>query len=895
MKKKLLFITLIFLFAFVFYNVSVRAQEAPEYCLNLNVDYENGFTASNIKSITVNDTTWTSSTDEFNASANNGKLWTIKFVATKNGDEYPFVSTAGGLVVDDENDPNYPGYGSYKAIPNPDNENEYIITVTLNDTWPNKGTDEPKVCGNYGVTITSGPPIENEPEEVTGSVTITVKGEELEYHYVEDKPNEADVTYFKFDINGGTEDERLVPFTFGNANYTYIEGKEPPKNVSEVTTKQPISYKYMYNGSGKVEFCVNGGGTDEYTSIKINDVEYSQYAPHTKEAYWKTLNGWAQMFCIPEVPYSTSYNVVVDGRDTADENKIPGFGWSYLTKDRSSDIDEEGNFAHGKLQFVSATLEIDGVEKSFGSANSFNNYRYDGKGQIFQWNDGKKDYPEEDRRLAWGEAQMPYGTTLRVRIVPDEGYQLTGLTVSENGFKATETPGEYELTLTRTNLSYNEDNNQFNLNPIFEKVDATATSESKVVPNVVITINKGENAFETGTPKLEVTDVASMSPERENEFDKATTDGYEINNYLELSLYNTIYKGGKKTGEKLDSWDTEIHELQEKATIGLELDEALDGNEVQVVHEVRDNDNKIVGYDVLEAQYDRDKNIVTFETDGFSTYAIAVKKSEENMPDEKEMVKIEFDLHCPECNMEPIEIEKGSKLSKPKDPVNGENIFVGWFTDEDCEKEFDFNTPVEKDMTLYAKWSDKIQTYIVKDDKGNSIKFNEIKDREYELTFVDVLPLTDEELKAMGATRDQYNQVKGLAIEATGKYGELIAFYNIEIKDKEDGTVIHDGPFEIKIKITDAMKKYNVFKLVYLNDEFGAEEVIELKVENGYLVGTIPHLSAYTLNASYNENLPDIPKTGDNIYTWVLIFIVSLIAIILSTRYITKVSKVRIK
>lgn len=896
MKKKLFFIAFILLFAIIFYTPNVYAgnKGSGDYCLSFNVGYEGGFSSSNVKSIKINNIAWEPG-DIFHGNVENGKLWIIEFVLTKNGNEYPFVSTPGGLIVEDENDPNYPGYGTYRAIPNPDNDDEFFITVTLKDTWPDKGTANSEACGGYGVTITSGPQIEAEKYEVTSKVSITIKGEELEYHYVADKPNEADVTYFKFDINGGTEEERLVPFTFGNANYTYND-KEPPKNVTQVTTKQPITYKYLYNGSGKVEFCVNGGQTDEYTSIKINGVEYSQYAAHTKEDYWETTDGWAQMFCIPEVPYSDTYNVVVEGKQTADENKIPGFGWSYLTKERSTDIDEEGNFAHGRLVFVSASLVIDGEEKTFGSANTFNNYKYHNKGYIFQWGEGNKEYSEEDRRMAWGSAKMPYGTTLRVRIVPDKGYQLTGLAVNENGFKPTETPGEYELTLTRTNLSYNEDQNQFDLNPTFEKIDATATSNASSVPNVVLTINKGENAFETGTPKLEVTDVSSMSPEREKSFDDAVNDGFTINNYLEISLYNTLYKGGKKENNKLLSWDTEVHELENNATISLELEDALDGDEVELIHEVRDNDNKIVGYDVINAQYDKKTNTITFETDGFSTYAISVKKTgnEEANPDQKEMVKVEFDTRS-DIQIKPVEIEKGSKVSKPVDPTNEGYILVGWYTDENCENEFDFNTPVNKDLVLFAKWSDKVQRYTLSDKNGNSIAFNEIKDREYNLTMFDVIPLTDDELKAINATREQYNEVKNMVIKATSKFGELLAFYQIEIEDKDDKTIISEGPFDIKIKITDEMRKYNEFKLIYLNDNFEPEEIVELKVENGYLVGKIPHLSSYTLVGNYNANLPDVPKTGDNIYTWVLILLISIIGITLSTKYMAKASKVRIK
>ena len=159
----------------------------------------------------------------------------------------------------------------------------------------------------------------------------------------------------------------------------------------------------------------------------------------------------------------------------------------------------------------------------------------------------------------------------------------------------------------------------------------------------------------------------------------------------------------------------------------------------------------------------------------------------------------------------------------------------------------------------------------------------------------DCSSLTDAELKAMGATREQYNEVKKSVTNATKKYGTLLAFYQIEIKDKDDGAVISEGPFEVKIKLTSEMKKYNEFKMIYINDEFKAEEVIDLKVEGKYLVGTLPHLSSYTLIGNYNANLPDIPKTSDNIYTWVLILIISIVGIALSTKYVLKTVKVRNK
>ncbi len=874
----------IFLFAIFMFTIMLFTNVYADNCTQFEI-IDGGFP---IHSVTVNGQAWASVDDKYDP---NGGNYTLVILAGKKGNEFPELSTPGGV-------------GTLESVKNPDatgNNDDYKFTYTIT----NHNNGECSFIG--GLEFHSGPEPKAETHEETASVTITIKGEELEYHYVEDKPDEADVTYFKFDINGGTEEERLVPFTFGNAEYTHNDN-EPPKNVTQVTTKQPISYKYQYDGSGKVTFCVNGGGTDEYTSIKINDVEYAGFAPHTKEKYWEALNGWAQMFCIPDVSYSPSYNVVVEGRNTADENKIPGFGWSYLSSERSANVTEEneGNFAHGRLEFVSASLVIDGEEKTFSSARAFDDYRYKGTGQIFQWGDGQKDYPEEDRRMAWGEAQMPYGTTLRVRIVPDEGYQLTGLAVNENGFKATEIPGEYELTLTRTNLSYNEDNNQFDLNPRFEKVDATASSESKNVSNVTLTIKGRDNAFETGTPKLEVTDVASMSPERESEFDKATEEGYEINNYLEISLYNTIYKGGKKTGNKLDSWDTEVHELQGKATIDLELGEDLGGNEVAVIHEVRDADNKIVGYDVLDAEYDREKNTVTFETDGFSTYAIAVKPSdekEENNNEENDEVTVEFDSRGG-TQLSPVRLHKGDKLEKPEDPENGEHKFLGWFIDGALEEEFDFNEPVEKDIILYASWSDddRNTNYTVSDDGGNTIQFKEVPDRKYNLTIKNFIGATDEELAEEGVTRELYNEVLSGLKEVTKDYGTLLMFYDIRVTDKEDGHEITDGPLTIKIKLTEEMKKYNSFVLACVKDDFSLEKPIELKIEGDYLVGTLPHLSNYVLVGDIvseaNADVVDTdttsntevsnPKTNDSIYSWIIVMLASIVGLAVLTLVIKR-------
>lgn len=51
---------------------------------------------------------------------------------------------------------------------------------------------------------------------------------------------------------------------------------------------------------------------------------------------------------------------------------------------------------------------------------------------------------------------------------------------------------------------------------------------------------------------------------------------------------------------------------------------------------------------------------------------------------------------------------KYDKAVKPADPTREGYIFVGWFSDFNLTKEYDFTLPVTTDLTLYAKWNEKI-------------------------------------------------------------------------------------------------------------------------------------------------------------------------------------------
>lgn len=68
--------------------------------------------------------------------------------------------------------------------------------------------------------------------------------------------------------------------------------------------------------------------------------------------------------------------------------------------------------------------------------------------------------------------------------------------------------------------------------------------------------------------------------------------------------------------------------------------------------------------------------------------------------------------------IEPQTVNSGDKVVKPTDPTKENCIFVGWYTDIDLTIEYDFDTPVTSNLTLYAKWNESIQVAILFDANG---------------------------------------------------------------------------------------------------------------------------------------------------------------------------------
>lgn len=167
------------------------------------------------------------------------------------------------------------------------------------------------------------------------------------------------------------------------------------------------------------------------------------------------------------------------------------------------------------------------------------------------------------------------------------------------------------------------------------------------------------------------------------------------------------------------------------------------------------------------------------------------------------------------------------------------------------------------------------ESYTITDDKGNVISLTYEKNRELSFTMIDYLAFSPEELEAAGIPQPLYDSMMEGIANATKQHGTLLSFYEIEVEN-DDGFTIHEGPFYIKIKMTDEMKKYDIFKIVYMDveDNFATESPITLTRDGEYLVGTLEHLSTYALVGS---NTPSSPQTGDNsnLGLWVFLLVLS--------------------
>lgn len=72
---------------------------------------------------------------------------------------------------------------------------------------------------------------------------------------------------------------------------------------------------------------------------------------------------------------------------------------------------------------------------------------------------------------------------------------------------------------------------------------------------------------------------------------------------------------------------------------------------------------------------------------------------------------VSFDVQGHGTAPEPQMVDHESTAARPADPSEEGWTFGGWYTDAACTAEYDFATPVTVNLTLYAKWTETVETY----------------------------------------------------------------------------------------------------------------------------------------------------------------------------------------
>lgn len=191
------------------------------------------------------------------------------------------------------------------------------------------------------------------------------------------------------------------------------------------------------------------------------------------------------------------------------------------------------------------------------------------------------------------------GSTVTIELLPDYGYQYVsgGL----NGNQTFPEDGKASYTFTMPN-------NHLHLSAIFERTSDIIDIETTKVRSASLTVPETEI---NGNAELVIGDATGV----DEESFESKAKNFEIGTYLDLSLNEVIYKGTTD-----DMWRTNITELNENTTVTLTLADDLKGHGEYMV--LREHNGSI---EEIEGVYDANTGTLTFDTDAYSTYALAYR------------------------------------------------------------------------------------------------------------------------------------------------------------------------------------------------------------------------------------------------------------------------------
>lgn len=356
---------------------------------------------------------------------------------------------------------------------------------------------------------------------------------------------------------------------------------------------------YHYDGNGYVDFYFNCFISERITALKINNVNYygqlpAPNTPEGREALLAACKGQLNEFKIT-VPYSESgYEIESNVKWLDDTDKdymvVGNFLWTYEDKNQGDDYID-----HGRMELLN--VNYNGMDYSPDDLNN--------PGTAIDWGQDENG----------GSAVLPVGAEVTVKLVPDYGYQLTSFGINGGDFGTGDEQSTFTFEIKPGNAHLGA-----HFTPVTDKV----TSSSDTVTSGSIELGSGLSG---GSAQLEISDAENeLSIQKLEAFEDAAGN-YTVTNYLNLDLYNVYYKGSTNAD---DVWKNEVNTLDNNATISVSLaDSPLGGtvnpSDIVIIHNIHNGEDFET---ILVDSYDSETNMITFKTDSFSTYAIAITMSD---------------------------------------------------------------------------------------------------------------------------------------------------------------------------------------------------------------------------------------------------------------------------
>lgn len=217
--------------------------------------------------------------------------------------------------------------------------------------------------------------------------------------------------------------------------------------------------------------------------------------------------------------------------------------------------------------------------------------------------------------------------------------------------------------------------------------------------------------------------------------------------------------------------------------------------------------------------WDFDKSVVTEDITLYARWA-------------SESVTVRFDTNGGNEIAEQ-KVAKGGLLGTVPVPVKAGSAFDGWYTDKALTAKFNASSPIDKDITLYAKWTsiskESLQTLI---SEANSKKRGEYTEESY-----------DKMWNKLNAAQDIVNKTDATKEEIETAYEELSKAINALLPLEKRETV---GFYIAPTPIGD---------IIYINPKAHYETYTEEDKQNGYYEeGEDFGILAYGTDASDNES-----------------------------------------